>query len=60
MSFDPEEISDISGLGDTPFICVGNAGGEFSIISLPPMWYKYTRVFKFYNRSMIVKDIEFS
>jgi len=45
MSFDCEEISDICGLGDTPFICVGNVGGEFSIISLPPMWYKYTRIF---------------
>jgi hypothetical protein len=58
MSFDCEEISDICGLGDTPFICVGNVGGEFSIISLPPMWYKYTRIFKFFNEDRKLKNTE--
>jgi len=45
MPFDGEEISDITALGDTPFICAGDAGGHFYIISLPPLWYKYHPIF---------------
>lgn len=49
IAFESEIISDICGLGDCPFILVGNVVGEMMIIALPPMPYKYTRVFRFFN-----------
>ena len=51
-----EEVTDICSLGDIPFVCVGNAGGQISIIAIPPLPYKYTRICIFNNVEINIPD----
>ena len=45
-----QEISSIARLGDYPYVVIGNASGLISLVALPPLPYKYIRIWEFYNK----------